>query len=241
MATLFYTGHSSQIGFSMKKDVQNVELAFSQKYDNAHAINYFTKHNDGFWRCLSNWRDHRVARSALKIAGKTDSILDMPCGTGRFWGLLAEDPERVIHAADFSENMIDIGMKRRDRDIVQRINAFQGSAFELPVEDGFVDSVFCIRLIHHVGKSEDRIKLLKELARVSRSTVIISLWVDGNFKSWKRKKLEAKRREHQYQNRFIIPAESFEKEALQAGFSIKTHIDFLPMFSMWRTYVLEKD
>jgi len=224
----------------MKNDTQNVELEFTHKYDDAHAINYFIKHNDGFWRGLSNRRDHQVARKALRIAGKTESVLDIPCGTGRFWGLLAEDSDRRIHAVDNSQDMIDIGMKCRDRRIVDRIQALQGSAFELPVEADFVDTVFCIRLIHHIGSSEDRVKLLKELARISSSTLIISLWVDGNFKSWKRKRLEAKRSQRSYQNRFIIPAATFEKEAEQAGFDVKTHIDFLPLFSMWRTYVLEK-
>jgi ubiquinone/menaquinone biosynthesis C-methylase UbiE len=223
----------------MNNDTQNVELEFTQKYDDAHAINYFIKHNDGFWQGLSNRRDHQVAQKALRIAGKTESVLDMPCGTGRFWGLLAEDAERSIHGVDFSQDMIDIGMKCRDSKIVDRIHAFQGSVF-LPVEAGFVDTVFCIRLIHHIGSSADRIKLLKELARISNSTVIISLWVDGNFKAWKRKKLEAKRAQRDYQNRFVIPASVFEEEAEQAGFDIKTHIGFLPLFSMWRTYVLEK-
>ena len=136
--------------------------------------------------------------------------------------------------------MIDIGLKHRDSKTVQRINAFQGSALELPVEDDFVDTVFCIRLIHHIGDKEDRIKLLKELARVSSSSVIISLWVDGNYKSWKRKKLEAKRTKRSYQNRFVIPAAQIEQEMKDAGFLIKYHFDFLPFLSMWRTYVLEK-
>ena len=225
----------------MKNELQTSDLAFSLKYDDNHAKNYFAKHDDGFWRQLSNWRDHQIARKALKLADNTDSVLDMPCGTGRFWRLLSEDKARTIHAVDYSQNMIDIGLQHRDSQTVKRINAFQGSAFNLPVDDGFVDTVFCIRLLHHIGNPQDRLEILQELARVTRGTVIISLWVDGNYKSWKRKRLEAKRTKRTYQNRFVIPGKQLEQEFKQAGFSVKARLDFLPFISMWRTYVLEKE
>lgn len=216
------------------------QLSFSEKYDQTHAKAYFDKHQDGLSRRLSNWRDQSVARKALKLAGNPQSVLDLPCGTGRFWSLLAENPNRKIIACDYSQDMIDIGMRFREPEITQRITAFQSSAFELDLEDEAVDNVFCIRLIHHVGESADRLKLLKELHRVTRDTVIISLWVDGNFKAWRRRKLEAKRSRRGYQNRFVIPRETIEQEFEQAGFNIKSHIDFLPKYAMWRTYVLEK-
>ncbi len=219
---------------------RNSELEFSNKYDAKHAKQYFLKHDDGFWRQLSNWRDHHVAKKALKLAGSPKSVLDMPCGTGRFWQLLAADPDRKIHAVDYSENMINMGLQYRPKDIVQRIEAQQGSAFDLPFANDFVETVFCIRLIHHIGESQHRVKLLRELKRVSRSSVIISLWVDGNYKASRRKNLEARRSKKEYQNRFVISAEKFEAEAQQVGLNIKDHIDFLPGFSMWRTYVLEK-
>lgn len=216
------------------------QLSFSEKYDQTHAKAYFDKHQDGLSRRLSNWRDQSVARKALKLAGNPQSVLDLPCGTGRFWSLLAENPNRKIIACDYSQDMIDIGMRFREPEITQRITAFQSSAFELDLEDEAVDNVFCIRLIHHVGESADRLKLLKELHRVTRDSVIISLWVDGNFKAWRRRKLEAKRSRRGYQNRFVIPRETIEQEFEQAGFNIKSHIDFLPKYAMWRTYVLEK-
>lgn len=216
------------------------QLSFSEKYDQTHAKAYFDKHQDGLSRRLSNWRDQSVARKALKLAGNPQSVLDLPCGTGRFWSLLAENPNRKIIACDYSQDMIDIGMRFREPAITQRITAFQSSAFELDLEDEAVDNVFCIRLIHHVGKSADRLKLLKELHRVTRDSVIISLWVDGNIKAWRRRKLEAKRSRRGYQNRFVIPRGTIEQEFEQAGFNIKSHIDFLPKYAMWRTYVLEK-
>lgn len=215
-------------------------LSFAEKYDQNHAKAYFDKHQDGLWRRLSNWRDQSIARKALKLAGNPMSVLDLPCGTGRFWSLLAENQERQIIACDNSQDMIDIGMQCRPPAITEHIRTIQSSAFELDLADGVVDNIFCIRLLHHIGNKEDRLKLLGELHRVTRSTVIISLWVDGNVKAWRRCKLESKRSRREYQNRFVIPRNVIEKEFEQAGFKVKAHLDFLPKYAMWRTYVLEK-
>ncbi len=224
----------------MKKNPAQPSLPFSNKYSATHAKDYFEKHNDGFWRKLSNWRDHCIAEKALALADNPKNVLDIPCGTGRFWALLAKQPDRTIHACDYSQNMIDTALQHRPAEIVQRINAFQGSAFALPVPDNFTDTVFCIRLIHHIGEHEDRLKLLTELQRVTSSTIIISLWVDGNVKSWRRKRLEARRGKRAYQNRFVIPAKQIESEFASLGLSVEAKLDFMPFFSMWRTYILKK-
>ncbi|NOQ81957.1 MAG: methyltransferase domain-containing protein [Methylophaga sp.] len=217
------------------------ELEFSEKYDQEHAEYYFHKHDTGFWRQLSTWRDRQIARKALKLTGNPKTVLDLPCGTGRFWGVLTEQADREIHVCDNSQDMINAGLKFRPVDVVKRITSdFQGSAFSLPVEDRFVENVFCIRLIHHIGEHDARLKLLTELHRITSSTVIISLWVDGNFKAWKRKKHEAKRKGHRYQNRFVIPVKTIEDEFQQVGLEVVARLDFIPYHSMWRTYVLKK-
>lgn len=213
---------------------------FSEKYDVRHARNYFEKHEDGFWRRLSNWRDHQIARKALRIAGNPKSVLDAPCGTGRFWDVLAEEPNRIIHASDYNQSMIDTGLAHRLPELTSRIKAFQASAFSLPVPDNFVESIFCIRFIHHLGKPEDRMALLKEFHRVTSDSVIISLWVDGNLKAAARQALEKKRSKRDYQNRFVIPAATIEQEFAATGFRVEAKLDFLKHYHMWRTYVLRK-
>lgn len=218
----------------------STELEFSKKYDQQHAENYFHKHNSGLWRSITTWRERQIARKALKLAGNPKTVLDVPCGTGRFWGVLAEMPERVIHACDNSQDMIDVGLKFREPDIVKRIQGFQGSAFDLSVEDEFVESVFCIRLIHHIGEEKDRLKLMQELRRVASATIIISLWIDGNYQAMRRKKKEAARNKKAYQNRFMIAAKVIEDEFEKNGLKVEQRLDFIPCYSMWRTYVLRK-
>ena len=56
--------------------------------------------------------------------------------------------------------------------------------------------------------------------------------VDGNYKAWKRRRLEARRaaqgRGAQNLNRFVVPRKMVEAEFRQAGFAILGHLDFLP-------------
>ena len=81
-------------------------------------------------------------------------------------------------------------------------------------------------------------------ARFLTMKMIISLWVDGNYKSWKRSRLEARRasqgRAGQNQNRFVVARDVIEAEFREAGFNELSHHDFLPGYAMWRVYVLRK-
>ena len=122
---------------------------------------------------------------------------------------------------------------------------FRTSAFAIDLTANAVDCIFCIRLLHHIEQPEHRLAILREFHRVSRDTVILSLWVDGNYKAWKRKRLEQRRaaegRAEQNQNRFVVARDVIENEFRQAGFKIIDQQDFLPGYAMWRTYVLRKE
>lgn len=217
-----------------------IKLDFSEKYDDQHAQRYLRKHQDGVGRRLSHWRDEQLVRKALALAGEPGLILDLPCGAGRFWPVLAEKANRAIIGADNSESMLKVAAKSQPADVVKRVKRLQTSAFDIELPDNAVDCIFCMRLLHHIGDAEHRMTLLREFERVSRDSVIISLWVDGNFKAWKRKRAEKQRGQKGYQNRFVLPAATVEKEFEQAGFRIQEQLDFLPLYAMWRVYVLRK-
>lgn len=222
-----------------------IDLPFSQKYDADHARQYYLKHQDGLARRLSNWRDQQLARQALSIAGQPNLVLDLPSGAGRFWPLLAEKRNRLIIGADYSENMLATAREQQPADVVARVKTLQTSAFAIDLSDNSVDCIFCMRLFHHVGESADRLALLQEFHRVTRDSVILSLWVDGNFKAWRRQALERRRKARGrdrggYQNRFIVERSQFEAEVAQAGFVVDRALDFLPGYAMWRVYVLRK-
>ena len=215
-------------------------LEFSAKYTLKHSRNYHEKHRRTIGRRLSNWREQQMAAQALALAGKPAVILDLPCGTGRFWPLLSRATQQTILAADNSDAMLDVAREVTPPSLLERITLFQSSAFDIQLEDNRVDHVFCMRLLHHITRSEDRLAILREFHRVTRHTVALSLWVDGNYKAWRRRKLEARRTRKTYQNRIVLERRRIEPEFEQAGFTIAAHFDFLKFYAMWRLYVLQK-
>jgi len=221
-----------------------VELEFSRKYDLTHAAQYLRKHQNGWARRLSHWREERVTRQALKRADEPNLVLDLPCGAGRFWPLLAERPNRVILAADNSEAMLQTALAAQPPAVVVRVKTFQTSAFDIRLGENAVDCIVCLRLLHHVSSAKHRQAILREFHRVSRDTVIVSLWVDGNYKAWRRNRLEQERiargRPEQNKNRFVVARRVIEEEFRRSGFRIIGQQDFLPGYAMWRTYVLRK-
>ncbi|MGL1834607.1 class I SAM-dependent methyltransferase [Rhodocyclaceae bacterium SMB388] len=220
-----------------------VQLPFSDKYDQTHAQAYFAKHRDGLARRLSHMRDVQIGRKALHIAGDPTLVLDLPCGAGRFWPLLAEQPNRVIIAADNSAGMLEVARAAHPSLIDTRVRTLQTSAFDIDLSDQSVDCVFSMRLMHHIGEAGHRLAMLSEFHRVTRDSLILSLWVDGNYKAFKRRRLErdrARRAHKGYQNRFVLPAAQVEQEFRDSGFDIRARIDFIPLYAMWRTYVLRR-
>ena len=217
-----------------------VHLEFSEKYDLEHARHYFHKHRRGFTQRLTTWRELAMARQALVLAGHPEVVLDLPCGAGRFWPLLAEHPQRRILAADNSAEMIQVACQMQPAELVRRVECFQCSAFETGLDDDSVDNIFCMRLLHHIIEPSHRLALLREFRRVTRETVCISLWVDGNYQAHRRMKRQLRRPRGGYQNRGVVARRTVEAEFRQAGFEIEGHIDFLRFCSMWRVYVLRK-
>jgi ubiquinone/menaquinone biosynthesis C-methylase UbiE len=97
-----------------------IKLEFSEKYDDQHAQRYLRKHQDGLGRRLSHWRDEQLARKALSLAGEPGLVLDLPCGAGRFWPLLAEKANRAIIGADNSESMVKTANRAQPPTSVKR-------------------------------------------------------------------------------------------------------------------------
>lgn len=200
------------------------------------------QHEHTLSRRLSLWRDAQLARRALRDAGEPGLVLDVPSGTGRFWPVLAEHANRVILAADPSTDRLAFAEAQSSSEVRKRIRTFQSSAFSIGLSANAVDCIFCMRLFHHLADSEKRGAILDEFHRVTRDTAIVALWVDGNVKSWRRKRqqgrldagLSAPR------NRFVVCRSDIESEFARAGFRIVDHHDFLPGYAMWRVYVLRK-
>lgn len=179
-----------------------------------------------------------MVAGALRLAGAPAVVLDLPAGTGRFWDLLADRPERLIYAADYSQAMLRVAMHRRPQEITRQVTSFRCSAFAIPCADNAVETVLSMRLLHHIGNSADRIALFREFARVASGTVCVSLWVDGNLQAWRRRRLESTRAADKDRNRFMVSRQQVEREFTLAGLEVIGKVDLLRFWSMWRVYVL---
>ena len=220
-----------------------VKDQFAHKYNYDHALTYYLKHRKSWSRKLSDWREQSLARKALNYAGKSQTVLDLPCGTGRFWPLLTEKKDRHIIAADSSLDMLKVAIEHCPEKMRSQIELLHTSAYNINLADNYVDTIFCLRLLHHIGDKDKRRRILEELYRVTRKNVLLSLWVDGNFKAHRRRNRDLARDETnpaQHRNRFLFKREYIEQEFYRTGFTIATYYDLLPGYSMWRTYVLQK-
>ena len=230
----------------------------SSSYNFNQAHHYHEHHHRTLGRRLSNWREQCMAARLLALSGNPATVLDLPCGTGRFWPTLSCQKERIIMAADNSAPMLAVARQVNPPDLLDRIALFQCSAFDTGLRDGSVDHILCMRLLHHFAHAEDRLALLREFHRVTRDTVAISLWVAGNYKAFRRRRRVARRtragRGAQttppqnmatpprgvYDRRVVLPPETVEREFAEAGFAIIGHVDYLKYYAMWRSYALRK-
>ena len=118
-------------------------------------------------------RDAREWRTILDALEHTEGVhttLDVPCGTGRFTGRLAERGYRVV-GSDLSVEMINVAKSKIEPG--GNATAFvQADAEALPFRDGAVDCVISIRFLLH-AEATTRIRILREMKRVTRRWLIL--------------------------------------------------------------------
>ncbi len=123
---------------------------------------------------LVNWREQRIVERLLVengMAGK--SLLDVPCGYGRFWRTFGGLDIRMV-GIDLDPEMVRKAAAGPDRN--GHSHPVRGNVFTLPFPDASFDAVTCIRLLHLQFSDADRVRILRELARVSRRFVIVSIY-----------------------------------------------------------------
>ncbi|MDH7498848.1 MAG: class I SAM-dependent methyltransferase [candidate division NC10 bacterium] len=179
---------------------------------------------------LSGWLrvhlERRAVAKALRRLGKGSTILDLPCGTGRFASLLWERADRLVEA-DISLEMIQFARKRTnlERGILGFVRC---DAEALPFRDGAFDCVLCFRFLPHLPLAT-RERVLRELARVSRGGLILDYRYRYAFRSlsrWIRHRLGlAKPLRPRYSLSQIC------EEVERAGLSLRKWISVVWLFS----------
>lgn len=106
------------------------------------------------------------------------SMLDVPCGTGRFFPTMLEHARRVV-GVDISQDMIrNIPAIRLEAS--DDLRTVLGDAEQLPFPDLSYDYLLCMRFFNHLP-DETRHRVLKEFARVSRRGIIIEVRFRGRI------------------------------------------------------------
>ncbi|VVN07048.1 hypothetical protein PS634_03621 [Pseudomonas fluorescens] len=211
------------------------KLKFSEKYNQDDTEQSFLNPHTRLARRISHLRDEHMVRKALKRAGEPGLVLDIPCGAGRFWPLLAEKKSRIIIGADQSADILSTACRLQDPEIVRRVKPLQTSALNISLPNSSVDTIFSMRTLHQTDEAEQRMAMLTEFHRVTRETVITA---------WSSKRQDAERETPDQQgdghNRSVLHHSVAESEFISAGFIIEKRIDFIPLCAMWRVYVLSK-
>jgi ubiquinone/menaquinone biosynthesis C-methylase UbiE len=122
-----------------------------------------------------NARKWAAIRKALRAATGVRSILDLPCGTGRFTGALAREGFEIV-GSDISMEMLHKAAATEGASPAGRTAAIRGyvqaNAEHLPLRNDSLDCVVSIRFMMHVDPAT-RVRMLREFHRVSRRWVVV--------------------------------------------------------------------
>ncbi|MFV1958970.1 MAG: class I SAM-dependent methyltransferase [Planctomycetota bacterium] len=190
----------------------SIDAHLTERYGSPEgAAAYRRKYERSLARRLSSRRELRIVGAALDATGVRGHVLDCPCGAGRLVPTLLARVERVT-AADRSPAMVEEARDALSAEAAAgRVVFAVASAHDLPFADGAFEASVCHRLIHHVADREQRLAILRELARVTRRHVVISF---NDATTWKMRSQRLRRRKRR---RTALTPEAFRAEAAQAG------------------------
>ena len=210
------------------------------KYTPERARHYEAHHRKSLRTTLTTWRERSLLARALKISGSPRRVVDLPCGTGRFWPAFEAAGVKELLAADNSDGMLSLATAMQPTMSIP-VRVFKTSVFAIDLPDADVEVMACMRFFHHLARSEDRLKALAEVRRVISGYAVISLWTNGCLQSMlsSKRKLKGERTEG-YGKRTCIDGASFEQEVVASGFVIAGRWRLWPGLSMWTFYVLRK-
>ncbi len=109
------------------------------------------------------------------------TVLDLPCGTGRFTGPLVGRGYRVV-GADISYEMIRLAQRKKSSYPPPR-GYVQAEAERLPFADRSFDCVVSVRFMVDVNLKV-RLRILREMRRVSRRWIIVDYRHRRSYRYW---------------------------------------------------------
>lgn len=164
-----------------------VELSYPAKtaYQSKQAAETYDRKR--FKSLKGKWLDakeKKIIGELLVHLPHRSQILDLACGTGRIAEFLLSSGYRVC-GVDISSQMLKVA-KERLINFGESIEFHQADAERLPFMEKQFDSTTCFRLFGHVPP-ETRVKILKEMKRVTKGSFIAAYYLSEPIANAKRK------------------------------------------------------
>jgi ubiquinone/menaquinone biosynthesis C-methylase UbiE len=129
-------------------------------------------------------REKKIIGELLSHLPKGSLVLDLACGTGRITEFLLSRGHKVW-GADISPEMLEVARIRLSQ-FGNVVNFYLVDAENLPFKDRFFDGVTCIKLLGHIP-SQTRIKILREIRRVSKGPFVVAYYLSEPIADIKRR------------------------------------------------------
>ena len=153
------------------------EVAVAERYDRERF--------SGISGRVFNALERRVIRRAFHAIPRTQTVLDLPCGTGRLAETLLADGFRVV-GVDISAEMLHVAQRKLER-FGERFQTRVGDARELArLERGTYDVALCARVLMHFPL-EEQIEFLKSVATLTKGTVVFSQSLSTPYQRFRRR------------------------------------------------------
>jgi demethylmenaquinone methyltransferase/2-methoxy-6-polyprenyl-1,4-benzoquinol methylase len=147
-----------------EKFVHQVFESIAPKYDLMNSVLSFRRHKA--------WRRFTMKKMNVKTEQKA---IDVCCGTGDWTISLAQEvgSSGQVIGLDFSQNMLDVGERKRERAGLDQISLVHGNAMDLPYEENRFDYAtigFALRNVPDIKQ------VLSEMKRVVKpGGMVVSL------------------------------------------------------------------
>lgn len=131
------------------------------------------------WR-WTDLRERSIVAQFLSRLPAGALILDIPCGAGRLAGLCVEANMDYV-GADVSLPMLGLA-----REAIPGSSLLCADAGQLPFRARLFDAVTAVRLLHRIRGREVRVRMLKEMARVTHGPLLVTYYLRWNIRGVQR-------------------------------------------------------